>query len=51
MRKDTRISIRTSREMHDRLKDRANVHGSDNLSLEARLILEKALGIKRVKAN
>jgi hypothetical protein len=47
MRKTHRLHIRTSKEVYDRLKQRAYANATDNLSIEARLILEKALGVKR----
>ncbi len=49
MRKDYRLAIRTSQEVYEKLKERAFLNRSDSVSQEARIILEKELGIKRQK--
>ena len=49
MRKTHRFSIRTSKDVHQRLQERAYTNGRDSMSQEVHMILEKALGIKRGK--
>lgn len=51
MKKSHRLHIRTSQEIHEKLRLKANKSGTDNVSLEARLILEKSLGIKRANSR
>lgn len=47
MKKNYRVAIRVTRELYDRLQRLAMQNRSDSISQEARILLEKALGIKR----
>jgi len=47
--KAERLAIRITKELKERLAGLAQENHSDSLSLEARRILEKSLGIKRAK--
>lgn len=49
MKKTNRLSIRTSDELKEKLWARAHASGTDSMSKEAHLIIERALGIKRAK--
>ena len=51
MRKTNRLSIRTSDELKEKLTAKAMASGTDSMSKEAHLILERALGIKRAKPS
>jgi predicted DNA-binding protein len=47
--KAERLAIRITKELKERLAGLAQENHSDSLSLEARRILEKSLGIKRTR--
>ena len=51
MKKSNRLSIRTSDELKEKLTAKAHASGTDSMSKEAHLILERALGIKRAKPS
>ena len=49
MKKSNRLSIRTSDELKEKLSARAHASGTDSMSKEAHMIIERARGIKRAK--